>query len=126
MCPDGTELARDPDDDCNFPRCPPPPACPFDIFVCLDGTELVRDPENDCEFPFCPGICTQDVFECEDGTFVGRDPDNKCDFFPCVEIEIVVCALDVQVCEGGAEIVRVPPACDFPPCPRPASDMVDP
>ncbi len=60
VCPDGSTVVRDPNNNCQFAPCPqasPTPnlqTCPEDARICPDGTTLVRDPSNDCQFPACP------------------------------------------------------------------------
>lgn len=64
-CPDGSFVARDPANGCQFFECPvvaiiendlsepAPIACSMDIKICDDGTTLQRDPANNCQFPSC-------------------------------------------------------------------------
>jgi hypothetical protein len=58
-CPDGSFVARDPENNCEFPACPEP-----------------QEPEEKL-------VCAQDVKECDDGSFVARDPNNNCEFKDC-------------------------------------------
>ncbi|CAB9496954.1 expressed unknown protein [Seminavis robusta] len=106
-CADGTKVARDPENNCDFLTCrrsipdlneevpeqpeetttekeDPTVQCPSrDIKMCTDLTTVVRT-GPDCNFAACPpGSCLADSKECSDGVVVGRDPENDCEFFPC-------------------------------------------
>ncbi len=59
-CPDGTGVARNPENECQFDACP----------------EIKKKIQDNV-------MCTQDVKQCPDGTFRGRDPKNNCEFKPC-------------------------------------------
>ena len=88
MCPDGTTIQPDPNNNCQLPKCPE--KCLSDTRTCADGTVLKRDPDNECAMPPCPKdieTCLQDdsPMTCPDGSEVYRDPENDCEFFPCLE-----------------------------------------
>lgn len=118
ICGDGSEVGRDPCNNCEFFTCPDcDTQCTFDVSECPDGSFVSRDPCNNCEFfpcPSCDNQCTFDVFECPDGSYVSRDPCNDCEFRPCPCQE--QCTDDVYVCEDGKELSRDPCTCEFPPC----------
>ena len=56
ICPDGTEVGRNPYRRCRFKRCPKPKpqGCTKDLKRCPDGTTVGRDPEKKCRFKRCP------------------------------------------------------------------------
>lgn len=56
VCPDGSTVARNPNNNCEFFPCPGAVGCPEDARQCPDGSVIVRDPNNDCQFPECPSI----------------------------------------------------------------------
>uniref|UniRef100_A0A7R9WHP2 Uncharacterized protein n=1 Tax=Pseudictyota dubia TaxID=2749911 RepID=A0A7R9WHP2_9STRA len=124
MCPDGTYVARDPGNGCQFRPCECSEVLCDDIVQeCEDGSFVAPDPCGDCSFPPCPEVdpeplgCTEDLMACPDGTYVGRDPENDCEFRPCVLCR-EVCPAMVQECEDGSFVVPDPcNDCAFPPCP---------
>ncbi len=54
LCPDGSYVGRDPQNNCEFKPCPTS-VCITDTKLCPDGTYVPRDPQNNCEFKPCPG-----------------------------------------------------------------------
>jgi hypothetical protein len=115
-CGDGTFVARDPDNSCEFHACP-----------------LVKETTLECEDALleCPG----------GGNYVGRDPANGCEFFPCPEQKLTEvestetdskvsptprpteantgCKEDFLKCSGGQLVFRNPEdSCNFFPCPK--------
>lgn len=55
LCPDGTALSRDPNNNCEFPACPEPLIlCTPEKKQCKDGSFIERDANNNCEFKACP------------------------------------------------------------------------
>jgi len=124
MCPDGTYVARDPGNGCQFRPCECSEVLCDDIVQeCEDGSFVAPDPCGDCSFPPCPEVdpeplgCTEDLMACPDGTYVGRDPENDCEFRPCVLCR-EVCPAVVQECEDDSFVVPDPcNDCAFPPCP---------
>ncbi len=81
-------------------------------------------------------FCTQEVKTCPNGTFVVRKP-PFCDFEECKNANlkiltekydktavpnkydegVVVCTDDVLECSDGSFVSRIPPSCEFAPCP---------
>ena len=56
LCPDGTYLSRDPNNNCEFPPCDGDTGeCDKGLVECIDGVWVPRDPEADCEYVPCPG-----------------------------------------------------------------------
>eukprot|EP00565_Helicotheca_tamesis_P002671 CAMPEP_0185727204 /NCGR_PEP_ID=MMETSP1171-20130828/2949_1 /TAXON_ID=374046 /ORGANISM="Helicotheca tamensis, Strain CCMP826" /LENGTH=557 /DNA_ID=CAMNT_0028395717 /DNA_START=38 /DNA_END=1711 /DNA_ORIENTATION=- len=118
-CPFGEAVYRDPNNNCEFPECPPI-VCDEDVQECEDGSYVDRDPTNGCAFRPCPPnnqtlTCTEEGFVCPNGDVVVRDPNNNCEFPDCPQI---VCDEDVQECEDGSYVSRDPNNnCQFPSCP---------
>ncbi|MDD9966114.1 MAG: BPTI/Kunitz domain-containing protein [Myxococcales bacterium] len=109
VCPDGTAVGRDPQNNCEFFPCPdsctnPVTGEPDNLVQCLvdpcQNATCNADPSATCQADYCGGchalffdergervecniFCTQDAKVCPDGTAVGRDPQNNCEFFPC-------------------------------------------
>ena len=52
ICPDGSFVGRDPENDCKFSPCPSK-FCTEEVKTCADGSFVGRDPENDCKFFPC-------------------------------------------------------------------------
>mmetsp|Transcript_22913 Transcript_22913/g.30335 ORF Transcript_22913/g.30335 Transcript_22913/m.30335 type:complete len:201 (+) Transcript_22913:93-695(+) len=52
ICPDGSTVIRDPDNNCDFFACEVQ-GCYSDVKECPDGSYLGRDPENKCNFESC-------------------------------------------------------------------------
>jgi hypothetical protein len=107
ICPDGTAVARNPANNCEFFECPGEGVfCTADAKICPDGSAVARNPANNCEFFDCPGevACTKDARICPDGTGVGRvAPD--CEFEECPAL--VFC--DAQnSCPAGFECYSFP------------------
>jgi hypothetical protein len=63
ICPDGTTVGRNLENNCEFAHCP---------------TAVVKEPIKKI-----PSMCTADAKECADGSFVGRDHYNNCKFKDC-------------------------------------------
>jgi len=82
ICPNGTVVGRDPDNNCEWFPCPD--KC--DVGV-LDGRGRMLCLQNDCCIQNNTCVeecdCTDDVRYCPDLSTVGRDPNNNCEFFPC-------------------------------------------
>jgi len=53
VCPDGSVVGRDPNNDCDFFPCIAI-FCTEDLRQCPDGSFVGRDPSNNCEFFPCP------------------------------------------------------------------------
>ncbi len=95
LCPDGSSVARNIENQCAFDKCPSenadpdePTLCSTDVKICNDGSHVSRNPYKNCNFYECSSediYCTQEVKSCPDGTFVGRDPSNGCAFLLCEE-----------------------------------------
>ena len=118
MCPDGSVVTRDSNNDCQFHPCP---QCNDDVKLCPDGTTVTRDIHNDCIFIECPG-CTDDVRYCSDGSIVTRDVNKDCSFPDCPDNSSEdACGADVRYCLDGSIVTRdINNNCDFPDCPTPA------
>jgi hypothetical protein len=115
VCSDGSEVGRDPDNNCEFFPCPGENSCSADVKECDNGSFVGRDPENGCKFLPCG--CTEDAKTCDDGSSVGRDPYNNCKFFPCPEEKS--CTEDAKLCDDGSSVGRDPRNnCKFFPCPK--------
>jgi hypothetical protein len=104
-CGDGTFVARDPSNGCEFFPCPEPkPAkveltetdseviptysptetvCREDFFECSESQLVFRNPGDNCNFFPCPKECQKDMLECSGGRFVYRNPGDNCNFYPC-------------------------------------------
>ena len=54
ICPDGSDVIRNPDNDCKFDPCPKEYVCPTDVKECADGSDVSCNPSNDCNFHACP------------------------------------------------------------------------
>ncbi|KAL7526370.1 hypothetical protein ACHAXR_001454, partial [Thalassiosira sp. AJA248-18] len=182
-CPDGSFVARDPDNGCDhFPCSTSVPLaasissssgqeapayynnrCEEDIIRCPDGSFVARDPDNGCDhFPCSTSVplaasissssgqeapayynnrCEEDIIRCPDGSFVARDPDNECNHFPCATTNAATmagsamhakyndaplqCANDLFTCADGHYVGRDPDddcnwyPCNIPPTKRP-------
>ena len=70
VCPDGSSVARNPNNNCEF-------------FDCPDTVKDISKSTIKGKGKGSEVMCTADVKECPDGTFVGRDSHNKCQFKPC-------------------------------------------
>lgn len=70
LCPDGSSVGRNPNNNCQFDPCPqyPPPGA-----IMEDGT-VEEEPKQ--------VFCTADAKLCPDGSYVGRTG-PKCEFAPC-------------------------------------------
>eukprot|EP01059_Diplonema_ambulator_P016296 TRINITY_DN276_c0_g1_i1.p1 TRINITY_DN276_c0_g1~~TRINITY_DN276_c0_g1_i1.p1 ORF type:complete len:403 (+),score=126.39 TRINITY_DN276_c0_g1_i1:47-1255(+) len=127
-CADGTELKRDPFNNCHYPQCPEP-VCdiPKDWVVVSADTEKCAEirykclPEqvgwsNRCGCGCKPAPCTKDAMICPDGTTVVRDPKNGCKFPECPKPECELpkgwtlvadslekCAATTFLCTDGME-----------------------
>lgn len=66
ICPNGSKVARDPNNDCQF-------------FPCSKA--VTQQSSSKIE-------CTQEVKQCPDGRFVGRDPNNNCQFPDCATDQV--------------------------------------
>lgn len=62
VCPDGSAVGRDGDNNCEFFPCPKVSsekpkliACTMEAKLCPDGSSVGRNPDNNCEFDPCPG-----------------------------------------------------------------------
>jgi hypothetical protein len=115
-CPDGSFVARDPNNNCEFFQCTDEVFCTADVKECPDGSFVARDPNNNCEFFPCEAVaCTKDAKMCPDGSYVGRIPPN-CEFAPCPGEELA-CTADVKECPDGSFVARDPNNnCEFFPC----------
>ena len=97
VCPDGSAVVRDPNNDCEFPECPEANAavCTTDVQICDDGTAVSRNPDNECQFNECPdismtelkiisdceyyeGLWTEFGNSCVDSCELARDPSLSC------------------------------------------------
>ena len=85
LCPDGTSVARDPANGCQFIACPQPAACPADSQLCPDGSYVSRNASKNCAFDDCQNItvCTMDARSCPDGSYVARNVSKNCAFDDC-------------------------------------------
>jgi hypothetical protein len=109
-CQDGTQVARNPNNGCQFAACPPLPACTEEAKLCSDGSYVSRNSSRNCEFNACPApvACTQEAKLCSDGSYVGRNSSRNCAFDAC---PIVIqnntnqtLAAEGEVCAGAAGI----------------------
>jgi len=145
LCPDGTPVGRDSQNNCEFKPCPDggkpdkpkeePKYCPKDLRRCSDDSMVGRNPENGCQFEPCPDggkpdkpkqdptNCPQDMKTCPDGFMVGRDPKNGCEYKPCSDdtggrdINGSYCPSDTRKCGDGTYMQRDPNnGCKFPLC----------
>lgn len=62
LCPDGSYVGRNPQNNCEFNECPAASVpidegvfCTSEAKLCLDGSYVGRNPKNNCEFDPCPG-----------------------------------------------------------------------
>jgi len=84
-CQDGTSVARDPANNCQFATCPSPTVCTEEARVCPDGSYVGRNASKNCIFDSCPPqpACTADAKLCYDGTYVIRNSSKNCAFNAC-------------------------------------------
>ncbi|MDA1079692.1 MAG: hypothetical protein O2840_03330 [bacterium] len=118
-CPDGREVGRDPNNNCEFHACQPPNACTTELKECPDGKTVVgRNLQNNCEFHSCPGsVCRPDQKTCADGSVVNRDPNNSCEFRACPTPPLV-CNNQLKTCPDNSTVGRNPNNnCEFHACP---------
>ena len=120
QCPDGSDVSRDSNNNCEFAPCPVSPS-PAPI---ISGDSPAPVPEGnyttpspmDAEAP-APIIegCTEELFQCPDGSDVGRDSNNNCEFAPCPVSpspapaptkETVVCTTEMFQCPDGSLVGR--------------------
>lgn len=135
VCNDGSFVARDPTNGCEFKACPSSDiTCSSDVYECQDGSFVSRDPENGCTFTPCADVSdeTCPIPSC-------MDPCDTCDlnseecvtnpgFFDfngkecpgCPELKECSpksCSKDVKVCKDGSFVSRDPVnGCEFKPC----------
>jgi hypothetical protein len=57
-CPDGTYVARDPANNCQFQSCNQPAACTQEAKLCPDGSYVSRNSSKNCAFNDCPPVQT--------------------------------------------------------------------
>ena len=60
-CPDGRQVERNPNLNCEFNPCDGSAAeeltiCTMDVKACPDGSYVSRDPKNNCAFSDCPDL----------------------------------------------------------------------
>ena len=55
-CPDGTQVARNPANDCQFIACPQPLVCTMEAKLCSDGSFVSRNWSRNCAFNPCPVV----------------------------------------------------------------------
>lgn len=60
LCPDGSAVGRDPENNCEFKACPAAEddnrVCTLEAQMCPDGSYVGRNPKNNCAFDDCPGV----------------------------------------------------------------------
>ena len=102
LCQDGTHVARDAANNCQFAACPSA-ACATDTRACPDGSHVSRNPSNNCEFNACTPstACTMEAKLCSDGSYVGRNSSKNCTFDAC-PVVIAPAANDSNLAAEGA------------------------
>ena len=55
-CPDGTQVARNPENSCQFIACPQPLVCTMEAKLCSDGSYVSRNSSRNCAFDACPVV----------------------------------------------------------------------
>jgi hypothetical protein len=119
LCPDGSMVSRDVNNNCDFSPCPPP-RCTLDVKQCPDGSAVSRDPSNNCQFfPCPPTACPLDIYTCPDGFTLSRQGPH-CLFPACPPTG---CPLDIYTCPDGTSLSRQGPNCLFPACPPTACPL---
>ncbi|MDB9944386.1 META domain-containing protein [bacterium] len=96
-----------------------PVACTMEAKICPDGTSVGRTGPN-CEFSPCPEV--EEVEEPADfeQKVEERDriPNDQGMEYPIPDSEQgMFCTSDVQKCEDGSFVGRIPPSCNFAACP---------
>merc|ERR1711953_610008 len=128
ICPDGSSVVRDPENNCEFRACPSTGSggtCVGELESFNEQCSPHKDRES-CENEgvsamsdgVCDWItaCAQDLHICPDGSSVIRDPELNCEFPPCAVID---CSEDLHVCPDGSSVSRDPEInCEFPECPE--------
>ena len=67
LCPDGSSVAPNPDNNCEFDPCPDiiPQGCTEEAKICPDGSSVGRNPDLNCRFDPCPDKIDNDQKYCE-------------------------------------------------------------
>jgi len=116
-CSDGSHVARNPDNNCNFNACPSPATCAAGTTPCYDGSYVSRNLSKNCAYDSCPApvACPADAKLCPDGTAVGRNSSNNCAFEACPIP--TACTNELKLCYDGSYVSRnLSKQCIFDTC----------
>ncbi len=85
---------------------------------CFVGNKQYADKNVDMSRD-CPDFCTGIA-----NMFETKCVSNKCQNVRKAEPELVACTADAKICPDGSGVGRVPPNCEFAPCPEaPVNDL---
>lgn len=132
ICPDGSMVSRNPNDNCNFEPCPEDgdgDDTTGESATISPITNYIEGEEDDMM------ACAADVQECSDGSYVSRNPADDCNFDACPdEMEVkeptidetldkddnneIGCDADAKICPDGSAVGRNGTNnCEYDPCP---------
>ncbi|KAL3809006.1 hypothetical protein ACHAXA_000286, partial [Cyclostephanos tholiformis] len=138
-CLDGSFVARDPNNKCEFIECPTDEPGSIEALSgqssttgeAMDNgsTNMIVMEDSVHEKDRQMDDCSQALFQCEDGHYVRQDPNNECNWYPCnlprspeqpaAHLDVLQCETDLFICPDGSFVERdFDNGCKFFECPN--------